>query len=1124
MKFVIKRNGDIQDFDANKIIKAVESSFNDVENMISKEATETAKSISNIISLISDTLTVEQIQDKVENLLMESKHFDAARAYIQWRFKRHVIRRENTTDQELMSLLYGKSEYWNDENANKNAKVVHTQRDYMAGITSTDITRRLLLTPEIVEAHDSGIIHFHDADYFAQNVINNCCLINLNDMLQNGTNINGVHIDKPHRLITATTIATQIITAVSSSQYGGCTISLAHLAPFVKSSKDFYINKFNTIVNENRNLNNLKIDSDEHLNEILNKSNNELINKLVNDSLRKEITDSVQTFNYQVNSMTTTNGQAPFLSVCMYLNEVEDEEIKNYLALLIEEFLKQRIKGFKNENNVYVTPAFPKLLYFLQEDNIKPGSKYWYITELAAKCTAKRMVPDYISEKMMKKLKGDVYPCMGCVDADELITYKFRKSLFVESFESCWNRITSTHPPIYQNSINENMYVDFGENNDEMMIYDTFKGFVKVKKLIRNVSNEWIKIDLACGRSLTCTPDHPFHTNNGRKEAKDLLIESDEVIVNTSQYSEETELAINSNEAWTFGFTLNKRKQKDEERDDSVAQDSTQSVSSSSSTQSVSSSSSVSTSLNQSSFSQSTPPSQSTPSNSIHSLSTFASKPIPSQVFRWKTPSKFAFLAGIIDSVGELVDEHFLLHSTHKNVILQYLALIQTLHMRTRTYQTKIDSTDSSASSNSNNTPTLIYNIEFMPSYRLLHYTKLHSSNNNLHLGEPTFSALHYTIPSPIIHKTSLAYSAFSYDVETESDHFEVSTIYSHNCRSFLTPDRTKENYAHALDWLQFQNHKYYGRFNQGVITINLIDVALSSQHSISLFWNTLDERLELCHKALKLRHERLSHGVSDMAPIMWQHGALARLKPGESINELLHHGYSTISLGYAGLYEMVKVMTDESITTQKGKEFGLSVMKHMNEMCNKWKQEEDIDYSLYGTPIESTTYKVAKCLKKRFGDDVFIKIDGHDRNYITNSYHIPVFEQIDPFTKLSIESEFQALSPGGAISYIECADLTKNIESVLQVIQFIYSNIMYAEMNIKSDYCYNCGFEGEIEIVDKDNRLEWKCPECGNMEKSKLLINRRVCGYLGTNFFNQGRTNEIKDRYVHLDNHEYDE
>ena len=724
---VIKRDGHMVEYMPSKIEEAIEKANAEVE----EEDRASSVQIKNIIKYIErlgkKRILVEDIQDIIEMKLMNIGKYELAKRYITYRYTRELVRRSNTTDQSIKELIDGESEYWNTENSNKDAKVVTTQRDYLAGITSTDITRRFLLPEDIVQAHDDGIIHFHDADYFAQNALHNCDLINLDDMLQNGTNINGVMIEKPHRFLTAMTIATQLITAVNSSQYGGCTITLTHLAPFVRSSKEFYEKKY-----KKRKLTAAQI------------------KKFVDEDLRKEITDGVQTFQYQINSMTTTNGQAPFLSVCMYLGETD--EYKEELAMIIEEVLKQRTEGMKNEKGVYITPAFPKLLYVLEEDNMNPKGKYYYLTELAAKCTAKRMVPDYISEKVMKELKinengeGDCYPCMGC--------------------------------------------------------------------------------------------------------------------------------------------------------------------------------------------------------------------------------------------------------------------------------------------------------------------------------------------------------------------------------RSFLTPDRSISlgNIAKAKNYVPGKG-KYYGRFNQGVVTINLVDIALSSDKNEEDFWKIFDERLELCHRALKIRHKRLSKATSDVAPILWQHGALARLEKGESIHELLHHGYSTLSLGYAGLYECVKYMTGHSHTDGgKGHDFGIKVMEHLNDACKGWKAEEDIDYSVYGTPIESTTYKFAKCLKDRFG-----VIKGvTDRDYITNSYHVPVFEEIDAFEKLSLESEFQKLSPGGAISYIETANLTNNIPAVLEVINFIYNNIMYAELNTKSDYCQECGFDGEILL---DDNLEWYCPNCGNRNHNTLNVARRTCGYIGSHFWNKGRTQEIKERVLHIDN-----
>lgn len=724
---ITKRDGRKVKFDKDKIKIAVLKAFIDVDGEETAYAKDKAREIANYIESLNKDMSVEDVQDIVINKLMASSRKDIAAKYVEYRYKRKLVRESNTTDKGILELLNGTNDYWNNENSNKDARTVTVQRDYLAGITSTDITRRFLLPKDVVEAHDEGIIHFHDADYFAQNALHNCDLINLEDMLQNGTVVNGVMIEKPHRFITACTVATQIITAVASSQYGGVSISLTHLAPFIRDSYKRYLDKYKS----------WGIKEEDSI-------------RYSQEDIKKEVADGVQTFNYQINSMSTTNGQAPFLSVFMYLGETD--EYKEELAMLIEEFLNQRIVSMKNEVGVYVTQAFPKLLYVLEEDNIRENSKYYYLTELSAQCTAKRLVPDYISEKKMLEYKidkngnGNCYPCMGC-------------------------------------------------------------------------------------RS---------------------------------------------------------------------------------------------------------------------------------------------FLTTYIDE---------------------------------------------------NNTP------------------------------------------------------------------------------------------------------KYYGRFNQGVVTLNLVDLALSSNGDIDKFWKLFEERTELCHKALRCRHERLKGTLSDVAPILWQNGALARLKKGEKIDKLLYGGYSTISLGYAGLYECVKYMTKHSHTDGSiGKSFGLKVMQALNNKCNQWKEVENIDYSLYGTPMESGTYKFAKALKKRFGDDVFINMDGADRNYITNSYHIPVFEAINPFDKLAIESDFQKLSPGGAISYIECANMIDNPTAIVEVLKFIYENIMYAELNTKSDYCQVCEYDGEIKIIDENNTLLWECPNCGNRNQSKMNVARRTCGYIGTNFWNQGRTDEIAHRYTHLDNHAIEE
>ena len=730
MEYVIKRDGTEVPFDKSKIVNAVEKAMTCTPGSIDARV---SNAIADYIADMPGILSVEQIQDIVVDSLANSPFIDVANAYSQWRQYRQEIRDKEKTNASILEILDAQNDAINQENSNKNATINSTQRDYMAGEVSKELTDRLLLPKDIRDAHKSGLIHVHDKDYFVMHC-HNCDLVNLEDMLQNGTVISGTYIEKPHSFSTACNIATQIIAQVASMQFGGQSITLSHLAPFVDVSRK-------------------KITSEVHQefyemvqnNEIDKMPEPETINRIVEERLHKEIARGVQTIQYQVVTLMTTNGQAPFITVFMYLDEVPEGQTRDDLALIVEEVLKQRIQGVKNEVGVWVTPAFPKLIYALDEDNIHSDSKYYYLTELAAKCTAKRMVPDYISAKVMKELKGGVWPSMGC--------------------------------------------------------------------------------------------------------------------------------------------------------------------------------------------------------------------------------------------------------------------------------------------------------------------------------------------------------------------------------RSFLTPDRTTENVANAKNWVK--GHKYYGRFNQGVVTINLVDVACSSEGDKDKFWKIFDERLELCHRALQIRHKRLLGTPSDMAPILWQYGALARLKKGEKIDKLLFGGYSTISLGYAGLYECVKYMTGKSHTDPDAKPFALEIMQHMNDKCNEWKAAENIDYSLYGTPLESTTYEFARCLQKRFG----MIPDVTDHDYVTNSYHVVVREHIDAFTKLKFESEFQKLSPGGAISYVEVPNMQDNLEAVMSVLQFIYDNIMYAELNTKSDYCQCCGYDGEIKIVEdeKNHKLVWECPNCGNRDQNKMNVVRRTCGYLGTNFWNQGRTQEIRDRVVHL-------
>lgn len=718
---IIKRNGSEMEFDRDKILAAITKANNsvDVEYQMSEKDIENAvRRICRTCEALDRACHVEEIQDIVEAELMKRGFYFLAREYVRYRYDREKLRIKNTTDDTILALIDRSNEEIKQENSNKNPTVNSTLRDYMAGEVSKDLTRRILLPKDIVDAHDHGLIHFHDADYFAQHM-HNCDLVNLEDMLQNGTVISDTMIEKPHAFSTACNIATQIIAQIASNQYGGQTITLSHLAPFVNETRKKYRKKYET-------------------------ADDEFIEKLVHEDIER----GIQTVQYQVLTLLTSNGQTPFVTVYMDINEVEDGQTRKDLAAVIEEVLKQRIQGVKNEVGVWVTPTFPKLIYALDENNVYPDSEYYYLTELAAKCTAKRMVPDYISAKVMRDLKGDVYPCMGC--------------------------------------------------------------------------------------------------------------------------------------------------------------------------------------------------------------------------------------------------------------------------------------------------------------------------------------------------------------------------------RSFLTPDRFTdagiENIPNAKNYVSGR-HRYYGRFNQGVVTINLPDVALSSGGDYDKFWEILDERLDLCYRALLCRHERLKGTVSDVAPILWQYGALARLEKGETIDKLLYNGYSTISLGYAGLYECVKYMTGVSHTDEEGKPFAIEVMQALNDACNKWKAKHNIDFSLYGTPLESTTYKFAKCLQNRFG----IIPGVTDKNYITNSYHVHVAEEIDAFTKLKFESEFQALSPGGAISYIEVPNMQNNIHAVLTVIRYIYDTILYAELNTKCDYCQVCGFDGEIQIVDDGDKLVWECPNCGNRDENKMNVVRRTCGYLGSNYFNQGRTQEIKDRVLHL-------
>lgn len=1072
---IIKRDFSEVEFSKNKIYEAIMKAMTFGSGIIKPQiANEIAEEIEVEAKQVQD-LDVYKVEAMVFNKLINKDEILTAKAYEGYRrvreFQRNV---KNSTDESIMDLLCGKSEYWNEENSNKNAMLVTTQRDYMAGIESEDISKRMLLPPDIIQSHENGIIHFHDIDYFGQRTLHNCDLVNLEDMLQNGTVISGTLIEKPHSFSTACNIATQIIAQVASSQYGGQSISLTHLAPFVDVSRQ-------------------KIRKEVECEIALCHGNPETINEITEKRLQKEIEKGVQTIQYQVVTLMTTNGQAPFLSVFMYLNETKDEQTKHDLALIIEEVLKQRIQGVKNEKGVWVTPAFPKLLYVLEEDNIHEDSKYFYLTKLAAECSAKRLVPDYISEKKMLEYKidkngnGNCYPCMGCVDGKEVITYRYKGKQYVETFERMWNRLEEDFVIKHQYSEdNPNLYMDL----IGVEIFDTLKGFVNTERIIRNISDNWVKVYMSSGRSLTCTDDHPFETDCGEVLAKNLK-KGNKVIINQTQIVGENTYDWSEDIAWAYGVLL---------CDGSVASTPLACFASSGEDDIINKLKSViDTNYNISSkikkqnrgekgnYKEILMPSRALQYDLIKNFEGIQKecRHIPNIIFSMSYPVRLAFLAGMIDADGYVNTNTKLtkiqIGSTNKELALQQLALMQSLNMPAHLYENHY----------CKNSPEKIrYRIECVPTQDLINalccQKKKGKISDTYTINNVEDNYLFGNIIIRVAEITSVERidkSDYSYDVTTDSGHFEVSGIYSHNCRSFLTPYIDEDG-----------NPKYYGRFNQGVVTINLPDIALSSGGDFDKFWELFDVRTELCHKALQLRHKRLEDTPSDVAPILWQHGALARLEKGEPINKLLHNGYSTLSLGYAGLYECVKYMTGHSHTDNgEGKAFGLKVMQALNDKCTQWKEAEHIDYSLYGSPIESTTYKFAKCLKKRFGE-----IEGiTDRNYITNSYHVPVFEEINAFEKLALESEFQKLSPGGAISYVEIPNMNDNLEVIIQLIQFIYDNIMYAELNSKSDYCMVCGYDKEIKIITDENtgKLIWECPNCHNRNQNMMNVSRRTCG-----------------------------
>lgn len=799
----------------------------------------------------------------------------------------------------------------------------------------------------------------------------------------------------------------------------GQSFSFSHLAPFIDVSRQRIMKEVTTDLQDS-------IESGA--------ISKEKVSEIVEKRLLKEIKSGVQTIQYQLLTLMTTNGQTPFVTAFMYLNEVPEGRLRDDLNILIKEVLRQRMEGVKNKQGVWITPAFPKLIYVLDENNISEGTEYWETTVLAAKCTAKRLVPDYISAKVMKELKnGNVYTPMGCVDEKEVIDYKISGKRYVESFVRAWDRLAT----MFSVELQPNRK-DLIINPENVTIWDNEKkSYVAMKHMIKNHSKNWLELTFSNGRILDCTPDHPFETSNGVVLAKDLT-SSDEILIDTDCVSEGN-IYMDDSAARSLGAIL---------CDYQCGED----------------------------------------------------KHITSMMFDVNESARLAFLAGMIDVDGCVANDSKTLqiNSTNKELALQQMLLAQSLGMRASIYRNHCDS---------NNKDNISYIVEFVPTEKLVEYIRSEEKRLNVVNTERSNSSIMNTNKCTVTGVTErVIENKFSYDVTTESEHFTVSGIYSHNCRSFLTVEDSQLN--------PDGSHKFYGRFNQGVVTINLVDVACSSYGDMDKFWEILDERLELCHRALRLRHERLLGTPSDVAPILWQHGAIARLKEGELIDKLLYNGYSTISLGYAGLCEMCYYMIGETHTSKKGEEFALKVMQRLNDKCAEWKAAENISYSTYGTPMEGATYKFAKNLKKRFGVIPHVT----DKNYITNSYHVHVTEKIDAFSKLKFESKFQKLSPGGAISYVEIPNMQHNIEAVLDVMKYIYENIMYAELNTKSDYCQVCGYEGEISIVDgPDGKPIWECPNCGNHNHDKMNTARRVCGYIGNNDFNAGRMEEVKERVLHL-------
>ena len=1071
---VIKRNGIEVNYDISKINVAITKANNETNELTNDEVNEITSLVDKECNKFKRALNVEEIQDVVETILMKRKAYKTAKTYITYRYQRALARKGNTTDARILSLINCENEEVKQENSNKNPTILSVQRDYVAGEVSKDLSKRYLVPEHIMRLHEDGSIHIHDLDYYMQ-AMHNCDLINLEDMLENGTVISGTKIERPHSFSTACNIATQIIAQVASSQFGGQSINLAHLAPFVDISRK-----------------KIKKEVEDEFRENSFELIEEKIGRITNKRLLQEIKRGVQTIQYQIITLMTTNGQAPFITIFMYLKDAKSEQEKEDLALIIKEMLNQRIKGVQNKDGVWITPAFPKLIYVLEDDNVKKNSKYYYLTELAAKCSAKRMVPDYISEKKMLELKGHVFSSMGCVEGDSVVDYKIDGKRYVESFKRAWERLSKLYTVEFQDNGWDNFI-----RTPNVLIYDNNRrSYVEQKCIIRNTQDKWYKVKFEGGRIIHVTDNHPFETENrGVVLARDLTLK-DIILKSTAREKDYSNLVFNEN-AWLDGvllFSSIVQENATVVSIDANAKEAVEKIEKKLKQKKIKFITKFKNKTILGKFYDIRIDSENFTKNKI-ALFESAKKDervVPSYIWNSSLDTKMSFIAGIVDSFGKMSEQTMnkvSLASNSRELVQSLLTLLLECGINAEVVEVK--------TKDMNKLKLEFYANSTIKDLLVFKFKKA--------LIDADFEGVEAKSLSRVVSIVPYEEKQYSYDVTTESEHFAVNSIYSHNCRSFLS------------EWSGDKN-KFWGRFNKGVTTINLVDVACSAlgknyNKDLDSFFRILDDRLEICHESLLIRYKKLLGTKSNVAPILWQYGAISRLKEDETIDSLLTGGYSTISLGYAGLWETVYELIGAKLTEERGKELGLKILKYMNEKCDKWNEELNLGYGIYGTPLESTTYKFAKCLQNKFGI-----IEGvTDKNYVTNSYHVHVTEPIDAFSKLKLESEFQSLSTGGAISYIEVPNMQNNIPAVLSVLEFIYENIMYAEINTKSDYCQECGFSGEIEIKNIDGKMRWCCPNCKNTNHDKMNTARRICGYIGTNDSNQGRLSEIAERVLHL-------